>query len=109
MSREERRQAWRVYAAAAASTLRRPEVTQGDIQGIEDVADRLLKAEFQRFDGPDHSGDANKMVERPWVGLTDAERSGIAELYLSAPSACGLYELLLRVEAQLKVKNGGTR
>jgi hypothetical protein len=103
MTRDEQRQAWRTYAAALLAG------DDVDLQAVVKAADWMVKEERQRFDTPDHSADANKMVERPWVGLTDAERSSIAELYQSAPSTCGLYELLLRVEAQLKIKNGGAR
>jgi hypothetical protein len=105
MTRDEQRLAWRAYAAAAASTLRSPEMTQGDIQGIEDVADLLLKAERLRFDGPDHSGDATTKVEpRPWVDLTEAEITQIVAAYYAT------YEDLVRLtQDRLREKNGGTR
>ena len=109
MTRDEQRQAWRTYAAAAASTLRSPEMTQGDIQGIEDVADLLLKAERKRFDQPDHSGDANKMVEpRPWVSLTAIERIDLRGWFNRHDSAT-IDDLLIHHDEMLREKNGGTR
>jgi hypothetical protein len=132
MTRDEQRQAWRVYAAAA--------IPRSDGAGFAaGWADAMMKEERKRFDQPDHSGDANKMVEppawvsaqfrpldlsvtapfvntgqspepRPWVGLTDAERSEhIIKFVGGVLTTPKLYALLEKVEQQLKVKNGGTR
>ena len=109
MTIDEQRQAWRVYAAAALSTPRNAEYTNGDIESVEDVADRLLKAELQRFDSPDHSGDANKMAEpRPWVSLTESERISVLEWYDRHASRT-LDDLLIHHDEILLQKNGGTR
>jgi hypothetical protein len=105
MTRDEQRLAWRVYSAGALSTIRNAELTHGDIQSIEDVADRLLKAEQQRFDGPDHSADASKMVEpREWVDLTEAEIRQIVATWYPTQA-----ELVRFTQDLLREKNGGTR
>jgi hypothetical protein len=114
MTLDEQRQAWRVYAAAALSTPRNAEYTNGDIESVEDVADRLLKAELQRFDSPDHSGDADKMVEpRPWVDLTDVDIVNLAESWVEAwHEPRGLFaasSLIRMAQHRLQAKNGGTR
>ena len=107
MTRDEQRQAWRTYAAAAASTLRSPEVTQGDIQGIEDVADLLLKAERQRFAERNHAGDADTKVERPWKCLGQDEREKLMLWMLH--NEIGQDEMFDIAERWLREKNGGTQ
>jgi hypothetical protein len=137
MTRDEQRQAWRTYAAAALSTFRNAEYTNGDIESVEDVADRLLKAELQRFDSPDHSGEATTKVEppawvsaqfrpldlsvtapfvntgqspepRPWVGLSAAERLTLLDGFFRQARVT-LDDLLIRHDQMLREKNGGTR
>ena len=107
MTIDERRQAWRAYMTAMLSAADFHDCT---MDTLADSADYLLKTEQQRFDSPDHSGDANKMVERPWVGLTDAERAGhIFNFVGGVLTTPKLYALLEKVEQQLQVKNRGTR
>ena len=60
MSNDERRQAWRAYMTAMLSAADFHDCT---MDTLADSADYLLKTEQQRFDQPDHAGDANKMVE----------------------------------------------
>ena len=66
---------------------------------------RMVQEERKRFDSPDHSGDANKMVEpREWVDLTEAEITQIVAGYYAT------YEDLVRLtQDRLRAKNGGTR
>ena len=133
MTRDEQRLAWRTYAAGALAGL------DIQFKGVLWWADKMLEEERKRFDTTDHSGDVNKMVEppawvsaqfrpldlsvtapfvntgqspepRPWVGLTDAERSEhIIKFVGGVLTTPKLYALLEKVEQQLKVKNGGTR
>ena len=106
MTRDEQRLAWRFYAAAVLT------VEDVRMQDVARCADTLLEEERKRFDGPDHSGDANKMVEpRPWVGLTLDQ---VVDLLLN--SRCSAYairadleDLLRRAENMLRANNGGTR
>ena len=106
MTRDEQRQAWRVYAAGMVSVLRWP---INDMADVATWADALLKEERQRFDGPDHSGDANKMVEpRPWVGLSAAERLTLLDGFFRQARVT-LDDLLIRHDQMLREKNGGTR
>lgn len=102
MTRDEQRQAWRAYAAAALVAL---DVTKDGYGEICDVAEEMLNREMERFEGPDHSGDADKMVEpRPWVDLTEAEITQIVAGYYAT------YEDLVRLtQDRLRAKNGGTR
>jgi hypothetical protein len=102
MTRDEERQAWRTYAAAMVSVLRWP---INDMADVATWADALLKEERQRFDGPDHSGDANKMVEpREWVDLTEAEIRQIVATWYPTQA-----ELVRFTQDLLREKNGGTR
>jgi hypothetical protein len=106
MTRDEQRQAWRVYAAGMVSVLRWP---INDMADVATWADALLKEERKRFDTPDHAGDANKMVEpRPWMGLTKGDIEGIVRYWQSEPP-CAYAELVALVEGCLREKNGGTR
>ena len=100
MTRDEQRLAWRVYAAAVL--ISDPEHS---MSSIEKTADRLLTLERQRFDQPDHSGDANKMVEpRPWVDLTEAEITQIVATFYPTQA-----DRVRRTQDLLREKNGGTR
>jgi hypothetical protein len=102
MTRDEQRQAWRTYAAAA--------ISRSDGAGFAaDWADALLEEERKRFDQPDHSGDANKMVEpRPWVSLTAIERIDLRGWFNRHDSAT-IDDLLIYHDEMLRGKNGGTR
>ena len=103
MTKDEQRLAWRAYAAAVLT------VEDVRMQDVARCADTLLEEERKRFDGPDHSGDANKMVEpREWVGLTPQERKSIIDYWLKSPRPA-LSVLAEMLEARLREKNGGTR
>ena len=123
MTRDEQRQAWRVYAAAAISR------SEG-ADFAANWADAMMKEERQRFDAPDHSGDANKMVEplqsldlsvtapfvntgqslepSPWVGLSAAERLTLLDGFFRQARVT-LDDLLIRHDQMLREKNGGTQ
>ena len=60
MSNDERRQAWRAYMTAVLSA---SDFRDYSVDGMGVLGDFLLKAEQQRFDQPDHAGDADKVVE----------------------------------------------
>ena len=105
MTRDEQRQAWRAYMTAMLSACHFHDCT---MDALADVADILLKTEQARFDEPDHSGDADKMVEvRPWVGLTDAERTEMNSRWLHSVER--VEQLMRDVENALRRKNEGTR
>jgi hypothetical protein len=100
MTRDEQRQAWRVYAAAVSAhdSMVLNQCTQW--------ADLMLKEERKRFDQSDHSGDVNEKVEpRPWVGLTDAELGVLLADSITEP----VVVVVRRIEKMLREKNGGTR
>jgi len=102
MTIDEQRQAWRVYAAAALVAL---DVTKDGFGEICDVAEEMLNREMERFKGPDHSGDADKMVDpRPWVDLTEAEITQIVAAYYATYA-----DLVRLTQDRLREKNGGTR
>jgi hypothetical protein len=133
MTRDEQWHAWRTYAAGALSLADKFPFSDADIDRVQKVADRMLAAEQQRFDAPDHIADVNKMVEppawvsaqfrpldlsvtapfvntgqppepRPWVDLTEAEITQIVAAYYAT------YEDLVRLtQDRLREKNGGTR
>ena len=109
MTRDEQRLAWRAYMTALLSA---SDFRDYAVDRMAVVADFLLKAEQQRFDAPDHSGDANKMVEppepRPWVGLTDEDVSILAS-WLFEDGRANVELLLRRADDLLREKNGGTR
>ena len=99
MTRDEQRQAWRVYAAALLAG------DDVDLQAVVKAADWMVQEERKRFNPPDHSGDANKMVEpREWVDLTEAEiRQIVATFY---PTQA---DRVRHTQDLLREKNGGTR
>jgi len=103
MTRDEQRQAWRTYAAAVSAhdSMVLNECTQW--------ADKMLEEERLRFDQPDHSGDANKMVEpRPWVDLTEADISETVMRWHQDLEATHS-DLARLTQDRLREKNGGTR
>jgi hypothetical protein len=105
MTRDEQRLAWRTYAAGALSLADHFPFLDADMADLEEVADRMLAAEQQRFDTRDHSGDANEMVEpRPWVDLTEAEITQIVAAWYPTQA-----ERVRRTQDLLREKNGGTR
>jgi hypothetical protein len=75
------------------------------MDALADVADVMLKTEQQRFDTPDHAGDANKMVEpREWVDLTEEEITQILMAWYPKKA-----DRVRRTQDLLREKNGGTR
>jgi hypothetical protein len=105
MTIDEQRQAWRAYLTASLSAFDNRDYAM-DAMAV--VANFLLKTERKRFDAPDHSADADKMVERPWMGLTAGDIDGIVRYWQSDPP-CAYAELVALVEGCLREKNGGTR
>ena len=106
MTRDEQRMVWRTYAAAALVAL---DVTKDGFGEICDVAEEMLNREMERFEGPDHSGDADKKVEpKPWVSLTVIERIKLRGWFNRHESAT-LDDLLIHHDELLREKNGGTR
>ena len=104
MTRDEQRQAWRVYAAALST---RQHVTM--THQCAAWADVMLEEERKRFDTPDHIADADKMVEpRPWVGLNDIEVLEITEEWTTNVQITSR-DLVRIAEQRLRDKNGGTR
>ena len=102
MTRDEQRLAWRAYMMAVLSA---SDFRDYSVDGMAVVSDFFVKAEQQRFDGPDHSGDANKMVEpKPWVDLTDAEITQIVAAWYPTQA-----DLVRHTQDLLREKNGGTR
>jgi len=99
MTRDEQRQAWRVYAAALLAG------DDVDLQAVVKAADWMVQEERKRFDMPDHSGDANKMVERrEWVDLTEEEITQILMAWYPKKA-----DRVRRTQDLLREKNGGTR
>lgn len=106
MTSDEQRQAWRAYLTASLSAFDNRDYAM-DAMAV--VADFLLKTERKRFDGPDHSGDADTMVEtRPWVSLTAIERIDLRGWFNRHDSAT-IDDLLIYHDEMLRANNRGTR
>jgi hypothetical protein len=108
MTRDEQRQAWRVYAAALLAG------DDVDLQAVVKAADWMVQEERKRFDSPDHSGGVTKMVEpRPWVDLTQDEILKLAGSWVERRhhprELSAAVDLIKLVKEMLRVKNGGTR
>ena len=112
MTRDEQRLAWRAYMMAVLSA---SDFRDYSVDGMAVVSDFFVKAEQQRFDGPDHSGDANKMVEPSIDGARDLlavveeaiERYGKPGGPWNVPSDPGGW--IARAQAAVAKARGGTR